>query len=60
MMAELLTVDGFDMEKVSTMLEESDLDAVQKGLLTEGLEAAQNNPEMLGTALEKIREALGM
>ena len=60
MMAELLTVDGFDMEKVSTMLEESDLGAVQKGLLTKGLEAAQNNPEMLGTALEKIREALGM
>ena len=60
MMSELLTVDGFNLEKVSTMLADSDLGAVQKTVLTKGLEAAQDNPELLSTALEKIREALGL
>jgi hypothetical protein len=33
---------------------------LQKTTLSTGLKAAQDNPELLKVALEKIREALGM
>jgi len=59
-MADLLTVDGFKLEKVTTMVEESELGALQKTFLSKGLKAAQDNPEMLKTALDAVREALGM
>ena len=42
------------------MVEESELGALQKTVLTKGLKSAQDNPELLQVALEKIREALGM
>ena len=59
-MMELLTVDGFNLEKVTTMLEGSDLGAVQKTMLTNGLKAAQDNPDLLKSALDAVRQALGM
>ena len=59
-MSELFTVDGFNLESVTSLFEASDLGALQKTVLTNGLEAAKDNPELLSTALEKIREALGM
>ena len=57
---ELLTVDGFDLDKVTEMVENSDLGALQKVTLTKGLEAAKDNPEVLKTLLEKIREAMNL
>jgi hypothetical protein len=59
-MSELFTVDGFNLEKVTSMVDASDLGALQKTVLTKGLDAAQDNPELLSAALTKIREALGM
>ena len=59
-MAELLTVDGFDYDKVTAMVEQSDLGAVQKKLLTSGLEKARDNPEALKLMLTQIREAMGL
>jgi len=58
--SEALTVDGFDMSKVSDMIDNSELGDMQKTLLKGSLEKAQENPDMLNTALEKVREALGM
>ncbi len=60
MMDKLLSVDGFDMTKVSEMIEGSDLGLLQKTTLTKGLEAAQDNPELLKSVLEKVREALNL
>ncbi|ASM71978.1 hypothetical protein SULPSESMR1_01154 [Pseudosulfitobacter pseudonitzschiae] len=59
-MADLLTAEGFDYDKVSAMIEGSDLGAVEKQLLTSGLEKARDNPEALELMLAKIREAMGM
>lgn len=59
-MEELLTVDGFNLEKVTEMVENSDLGTLQKTMLNKGLKAAQDNPELLKTALDSVREALGM
>ena len=58
MVDQLLTVDGFDLDKVSEMIDGSDLGVLQKTTLTTGLKAAQDNPELLKVALEKIRQAL--
>lgn len=60
MVEQLLSVDGFDLDKVTEMVEGSELGAVQKTLLTKGLKSAQDNPELLKAALDKIREALNM
>lgn len=57
---ELLTVDGFNLDKVTAMIEESDLGALQKATLTKGLDAAKDNPEVLKTLLEKIRAAMNL
>ncbi len=59
-LAELLTVEGFDFDSVAKVLNESDLGAVQKNVLTQGLKAAQDNPELLGPLLDSAREALGL
>ena len=60
MIENLLSVEGFDLTKVSEMIENSDLGLLQKTTLTKGLEAAQDNPELLGDILAKIREALNI
>ncbi|TMM54364.1 hypothetical protein FDT80_01860 [Sulfitobacter sabulilitoris] len=57
---EALTVESFDMEKVAEMIENSDLGAMEKTLLANGLQAAQDNPELLEAFLTRAREALGM
>jgi len=55
-----LTIEGFDLEIVNEMLENSDLGILEKTGLQESLKAAQDNPELLETMLAKIREALGL
>lgn len=60
MMQELLSVEGFDLEKVTEMVDGSDLGTLQKTVLMEGLKAAQDSPELLGEILEKVRDALNL
>ena len=57
---QLTTVDGFDLEKVQTMIDTSDLPATQKTLLKQGLVTAGENPDALRAILARIREALAL
>ncbi len=57
---QLTTVDGFDLEKVQTIIDESDLPATQKTLLKRGLEAAGTSPEALREILIQVRQALNL
>ena len=53
-------MEGFNLEQVTTMIENSDLGATQKMVLTNGVQSAQDSPEVLETILDNIRQALGM
>ena len=59
-MADLLSVDGFDLDKVSEMINDSEIGAFQKIALKTALEKAKDNPEVLQTVLDKIKEAAGL
>ena len=59
-MADLLYVDGFDLDKVSEMIDGSEIGAFQKIALKTALEKAKDNPEVLQTVLDKIKEAAGL
>ena len=59
-LAELLTVDGFDLSKVTEMIDGSSLGALQKTGLKSSLQAAQDNPELLKSALDAVKQALGL
>ena len=59
-MADLLSVDGFDLDKVSEMIDGSEIGAFQKIALKTALEKAKDNPEVLQTVLDKIKEAAGL
>lgn len=58
--ADLLTVDGFDYDKVITYVDGSDLDMAVKVSSKAALEKARDNPELLKTVLEQLRENLGI
>ena len=55
-----MTLDGFDLDKVAEFIDGSDLGAIQKTSLKTGLQAAQDNPELLEKALDAVKEALNM
>lgn len=59
-MADLLSVDGFDLDKVSEMIDGSEIGAFQKIALKTALEKAKDNPEVLQTVLDNIKEAAGL
>lgn len=59
-MADLLSVDGFDLDKVSEMIDGSEIGAFQNIALKTALEKAKDNPEVLQTVLDKIKEAAGL
>ena len=59
-MADLLSVDGFNLDKVSEMIDSSKISAFQKTALKAALEKAKDNPEVLQTVLDKIKEAAGL
>ena len=59
-MADLLSVDGFNLDKVSEMIDSSEVGAFQKTALKKALEKAKDNPEVLQTVLDKIKEAAGL
>jgi len=58
--ADLLTPEGFSLDKVTEMVNGSDLDGLKKTLLVGALEKAKDNPELLKAALDQIRAALGL
>ena len=58
--SEVLTVDGFDFDRVMEMVESSELSQMQKTVLTTSLEGARDNPELLQPVLENIKELMGM
>ena len=58
--ADLLSVDGFNLDKVSEMIEGSEMGAFQKTALKTALDKAKDNPEVLETVLAKIKEAMGL
>lgn len=59
-MASLFTVAGFDLDKVSGLIDSSTLGELQKTTLKTGLESAQNNPEVLTQVLGQAKSALGL
>ena len=59
-MADLLSVDGFNLDKVSEMIDGSEIGAFQKTVLKTALEKAKDNPSVLQTVLDKIKEAAGL
>ena len=54
-----LSVAGFDLETVSTMIDENVSNPVLSTTLKQGVQAAANNPDALGTALEAVKAAIG-
>ena len=60
MVQQLLSLDGFDADKVGEMIANSDLSDTQKTTLTTVLEGAKDNPELLEGALQQIKTALGL
>lgn len=57
---ELLTVDGFDPDKVAALLEGSDISEGEKTTLATALGFAKDKPTLLEPVLENIRNLLGM
>ncbi|MEP5091905.1 MAG: hypothetical protein ABJR23_20965, partial [Paracoccaceae bacterium] len=56
----LLTVEGFNFDKVSQMIDGSSLSDVQKTTLKSTLDSAQSNPQLLDGALQQVKAALGL
>ena len=54
----LLTPEGFDAERLSALIDESDLPASQKADLQELVSTASEGPAPRDAALEDLREAL--
>ncbi len=59
-MKELLTVDGFDLDKVTAMVEAAPLADDAKATVITALDRAKDSPELLGAVLERVRTLLGM
>ncbi len=58
--ASLLTVDGFDAEKVTAFIEASGLSDGVKSQLTTAVSAAGDNPEMVQTVIDQIKSVMGL
>lgn len=59
-LSSLLTVDGFDYDKVVTAIDASSLDTAQKLTLKTGLDQAKDNPAVLSGMLDQIKGAMGL
>ena len=53
-MADLLTADGFDADKVIEMISNSDLSAVQQTVLSGAVNAIKDNPALLEATLTRL------
>lgn len=58
-LATLLSVDGFNMDRVMAIIDGADLNALQQSTLKAALQQAQNSPEALEEVLAQLRGALG-
>ncbi len=58
--AEVLTVDGFDLDKATEVVNASPLSETAKTTIVTGMTQAKDNPEILSAILEKARTLLGM
>ena len=58
-MADLLTADGFDADKVIEIISNSDLSVVQQTVLSGAVNAIKDNPALLEATLTRLKEALG-
>ncbi|MEP5153347.1 MAG: hypothetical protein ABJQ89_10055, partial [Planktotalea sp.] len=58
--ADLLTTDGFNLDKVSEMIDGSEIGALKKTALKTALSSAQENPELLQGVLDQIKSAMGL
>ena len=59
-LADLLTPEGFNLDKVGEMIDGSELGTLKKTALKTALDGAKDNPELLNGVLEQIKTALGM
>lgn len=57
---EMLTAEGFDLDQVKEMIANSGLSDSQKTLLTQAIEAAQDDPVLLQSALDQLKAALNL
>lgn len=54
-LADVLTIEGFDFDKVIELIDASELNVLAKTAAKTALEQARSNPEILGDALEALR-----
>lgn len=59
-MAQYLSLDGFDFDKVIEMINGSELDAVKKTMLSSALTQAKDNPAVLSGVLDQVKAAMGL
>ena len=59
-LADLLTPEGFNLDKVGEIIDGSELGALKKIALKTALDSAKDNPELLNSVLEQIKGTLGM
>ena len=57
--ADLLSTDGFDADKVMELIAGSDLSEMQKTTITTALTAAKDNPELLQSVLDQLKGMMG-
>ncbi|MFT7107371.1 MAG: hypothetical protein ACJAVT_001894 [Yoonia sp.] len=60
MAGDLLTVDGFDEEKVTALLDTIDIPESEKNTLTTALGFAKDDPALLQPVLDDIKNLFGM
>ncbi|WP_282094478.1 hypothetical protein [Epibacterium ulvae] len=58
--ANVLTPEGFDADKILEMINASDLGALQKTALNTAVTQARDNPELVQIALDQVKAALGL
>ena len=56
----VMTVEGFNLDAASEMIDSSNLNDLQKSTLKSTLEASQDSPVMLKVALDEARNLLGL
>ncbi|MEM8555609.1 MAG: hypothetical protein AAGF71_12395 [Pseudomonadota bacterium] len=55
-----LSADSFDPAMVRQMIDGSGLDDATKGTLNQAVDAAEENPEMVQTAIDQVKAAFGV
>lgn len=58
-MSDLLTVDTFDATKLVEMVQTSNLGEMQKTTLVTAIEQAGQNPDLIPSVIEQVKQALG-